>query len=144
MKKITAIITGNTCSHPYNIGDEVDLTNSKLVDAFTAYSGRPYYIGKASYDAFALQYPEEFEGIERNKLPEFDLVVDDVEITEVDEPAKGGMTLLSASFVDAEGTEVRIKRSPCRHYYVKYGGNNQVRVPLHYIKGVIAELTEEL
>lgn len=47
------------------------------------------------------------------------------------------LVLMRAEFKDSEGRNVVVKRSPCRHYYVKVDGSKQQRVSLQSIKQVV-------
>ena len=44
--------------------------------------------------------------------------------------ARGHLYLQKATFKDSEGNKVVIKRSKCRHYYIKVQGQGQQRVSL--------------
>ena len=50
------------------------------------------------------------------------------------------LTLQSATFVTKAGVKVGIKRSPCRHYYVKFEGQVQDRVSLAEVKKLMEGL----
>ena len=63
----------------------------------------------------------------------FELVKVVEEKTHLDTATKS-LRLISAQFTDNNGNIVTIKRSKCRHYYIKVGSLAQDRVSLETIK----------
>ncbi len=73
------------------------------------------------------------------------LTPNQVEIVEepakqVDETSSHRLVLTKAEFHDSKGRKHTVKRSNCRHYYLKVEGQNQKRVSLASIKGVVANV----
>lgn len=76
--------------------------------------------------------------------------VDQAYFTEVPKPvanekrSQGKLWLQVAEFHDRKGNKTTVKRSPCRHYYIKKPGKTQKRATKADVQAVLAQATENL
>lgn len=56
----------------------------------------------------------------------------------------GKLKVTKAQFIDRNGDKITIKRSPCRHYYMKKPGQPQVRIKKRQLSGILTGLAAAL
>jgi hypothetical protein len=85
-----------------------------------------------------VEFPDGLEYFKRWGKSRSSQLVAPWDIEPVEEPTP--LTLIEAEFHDENGNHVVVKRSPCRHYYLKVSGQKQKRVSLADIKRVVGGL----
>lgn len=63
-----------------------------------------------------------------------------VKFNENENGSQGKLWLQVAKFADRKGNTTTIKRSPCRHYYIKRPGAKQVRATKAQVKAVLEQV----